>query len=64
MTKFSDLLSSPSQIEHKGLIFGGFSGGHPGVTTRKFGEDQSKTLPEGLFFPTKFPDRGHNSMPK
>ena len=34
----------------KGHKFSGFDGGHPGVITRKFGKDWSKTMPEGLFF--------------
>ena len=46
----------------KGLKFSGFDGGHPVVVIRKFGGDQSKTLPVELFFPLKFPGCGRNSM--
>ena len=28
-----------------------WGGGHPGVIIRKFGDDWSKTVPEGLFSP-------------
>ena len=50
-------------FEPKGFNFSGFDGGHPGMVIRKFGEDQSKTLPMGLFSP-KFPGWGHNSVPE
>ena len=36
----------------------------PRVFTRKFGEDQSKTLPMGLFFPKKIPGCGYNFIPE
>ena len=40
------LLSNSSEtIGPKGVKFSGFDGGHLGVVIRKFGEDQSKTLP-------------------
>ena len=49
----------------KGLKFSGFDGGHLGVIIRKLGEDQSKTLPVGLFPSLKFfAGCGHNSMPE
>ena len=48
----------------KVLKFSGFNGGHPGVVLGKFGEDQNKTLLMGLFFSSKFPGWGLNSMPK
>ena len=35
-----------------------------GVVIRKFGEDLSKIMPVGLFFPTKFPYCGHNYLSK
>ena len=54
---------NPSQtMGPKGLEFSGFDGDYPGVITRKFGEDKSKTLPVGIF-PPKFPEWSHNSMP-
>ena len=34
------------------------------MVIRKFGEDQSETVPMELFFFSKFPDCGHNSMPE
>ena len=51
-------------IEPKGLKYTGFNEGHPGLVIRKFGEDQSKTMPVGLFFSQKLPGCGHNSMPE
>ena len=38
-------------IGPEGLKYTGFNEGHPGVVIRKFGEEQSKTLPVGLFSP-------------
>ena len=38
-------------IGPKGINFLSFDGGLPGVVITKFGEDQSKTLPVGLFLP-------------
>ena len=37
-------------IKPKGLHFSWFDEGHPEDVIRKFGEDQSETLAEGLFF--------------
>ena len=37
--------------------------GSPRVVMRKIGEDQSKTLPMGLF-KKKIPGQRHNSMPE
>ena len=48
----------------KGLKFSVFDRGYPGVVIRKSGEYQRKILLVGLFFPSKFPGCGHNSMPK
>ena len=37
-------------IWSKGIKFSGFDSSHIGAVIRKFGEDQSKSLPMGLFF--------------
>ena len=50
MVKIGLFANSSQIIVPKGLKFSGFDGGHHGVVTRKFGEDQIKTLPLGLFF--------------
>ena len=41
-------------IGPKGLKYTGFIGGYAGVVIRKLDEDQSKTLPVGLFFSKDF----------
>ena len=65
-SQFVCLLGNYSQaIGPKGLNLSGFDGSHPGVVIRKFGKDQSKTLPVGLFFfLLEISGRGHNSMPE
>ena len=65
-SQFVCLLANSSQtIKLERLKILGFSGSHCGMLVRKMDEDQSRTLPIGvLFFSSKFPGGGHNSMPE
>ena len=54
LVKIALFANSSHMIGPKRLKYTEFSEGPPGVVTRKFGEDQSKAQPVGLFFPKNF----------